>query len=171
MAADKQALENEVLRQLGDKGSIPDTMQYLALTSREGQHDVSFNFFSISDPFLRVLPCCQELVGVLKSLEATGHTVAQERSNESSQLTVEGDSCLKEGSREFKVFNAVGTAGCTKDELHAKLGKGEATLGMNQAMRLKWLQFDKAAGKLSQKVLRYVFSPKIFPLQHCVSHA
>mmetsp|Transcript_31654 Transcript_31654/g.38767 ORF Transcript_31654/g.38767 Transcript_31654/m.38767 type:complete len:501 (-) Transcript_31654:127-1629(-) len=79
------------------------------------------------------------VVGSMKSLLVEEYICTEDISTSFFSLTDEGNTVLKEGSPEVKVYNAVKEAGgLTVPELQNAVGKGAAKIGMGNCMKNKW---------------------------------
>lgn len=117
-------VEGRLLADLAELHSIPDSSEYAA------SHDIQHN----------------QLVGVIKSLLAAGLVEGEEQRNASYALTQEGTSYLESGSPEAQVFAAIPAEGIAQPQLIQKLGN-VGSVGVGQAMKLKWIVLDKSGGQ------------------------
>ncbi|KAL3150705.1 hypothetical protein ABBQ32_000492 [Trebouxia sp. C0010 RCD-2024] len=117
-------IELRLLADLSELQTIADSLEYAA--TRSLQHNL--------------------LVGVIKSLLAAGLIEGEERRHASFALTAEGTSYLELGSPEAQVFSAVPVEGIPQPQLIQKLGN-VGSVGMGQAMKLKWITLDKSSGQ------------------------
>lgn len=115
----KQAIERRILKTLQATGTIADSLQF--------SHENGWAHLDV--------------VGVILSL-STANMVAFSVTNEDvPKLTEEGELYAKAGSPEAQVYNAVSADGSTtRDALLQRLGKDMGSIGMSQAIRLKWIK-------------------------------
>ncbi|CEO96770.1 phenylalanine--tRNA ligase [Plasmodiophora brassicae] len=119
----KQAIERRILKTLQATGTIADSLQF--------SHENGWAHLDV--------------VGVILSL-STANMVAFSVTNEDvPKLTEEGELYAKAGSPEAQVYNAVSADGSTtRDALLQRLGKDMGSIGMSQAIRLKWIKPEKS---------------------------
>lgn len=89
------------------------------------------------------------LVGAIKRLEVNYYVTTTLTERKYWGLTPEGEKALAEGSPEAAVFHKVSKEGTDKKDIE-KLEAGK--IGYDQAMRLKWIRFDKATQKVYRQV-------------------
>ncbi|KAI8109765.1 hypothetical protein M9434_001044 [Picochlorum sp. BPE23] len=88
-----------------------------------------------------------ELVGVLKSLEAHAMIDLEEIPNQSYNLTDEGKKYVDEGAMpEAQVFRLVANGPVSLADLKKSLG-AVGDIGFKQAMQQKWVAIDKSSGQ------------------------
>eukprot|EP00889_Picochlorum_renovo_P006848 jgi/Picre1/33878/NNA_001357.t1 len=88
-----------------------------------------------------------ELVGVLKSLEAHAMIDLEEIPNQSYNLTDEGKKYVDEGATpEAQVFRLVANGPVSLADLKKSLG-AVGDIGFKQAMQQKWVAIDKSSGQ------------------------
>jgi phenylalanyl-tRNA synthetase alpha chain len=97
----------------------------------------------------------EEVVGVLTSLEQDSFVTLSTISKTFWTVSAEGLSYAENGTPEYLLWQAVpsGDEGATAEELQSRLGAATYKDGINNAMREKWLRFDK-----NKRVLRGVDS-------------
>lgn len=94
----------------------------------------------------------EKLIGILKSLEADEQVTNDGTKTEGWKLTGSGDAALAQGSPEAQVFEFVkGNGPCTNVDVEKALGKDVAKVGFGTAMKLDWVQVDKATKSASCK--------------------
>lgn len=96
----------------------------------------------------------QVIVGQLKSLQGLEHVVLEQKSQQEWTLTSEGKECVLNGTPEYRIFKDVEPEGTLKTELEKKYGK-PFQFGFQHCMKRKWLEFNKATGKI-QKIVNEV---------------
>ncbi|XP_060571763.1 phenylalanine--tRNA ligase alpha subunit-like [Ruditapes philippinarum] len=86
----------------------------------------------------------QKIVGVVKSLQASGDVInAEQKLNKSYELTDEGKQVAENGSHEALIFNAIPDGGILQAELMKVVPN--AKIGFSKAMQAGWVQMDKKA--------------------------
>lgn len=118
-------IEQVLLQQLADKGSIADTGALAA---------------ELNVDHLKV-------VGVLKSLEMAEMITVQDISHSKYVLTPEAEAYLTAGSPEAQLFAAVPPEGVTLAAVKASLPPEVSDVGFKQAMQQKWVALDKSGGE------------------------
>lgn len=91
----------------------------------------------------------QTVVGLVKSLEVSQMLAVEDKPREidSWVLTAEGEQYAADGTLEYRIFLDVSAEGVPKADLEKKYGK-EFQFGFQYCMKRKWLNFDKASGKV-----------------------
>lgn len=84
-----------------------------------------------------------DLENVIKSLRGFEIIESQDIKKESFVLTDEGKSYAADGSPEVRFFLAVPPEGITRDDLKKKLGDNIFNIGLNWAMKNKWVEIKK----------------------------
>jgi phenylalanyl-tRNA synthetase alpha chain len=94
-----------------------------------------------------------EVIGALNQLNAHEYIKSETLETRSVALTKDGEEVLQLGSPEARVFNTIpaGAEGFPMDKLNSDLGQ-VAKLGFAEGMKLKWVRFDKASGKVFRNV-------------------
>ena len=86
----------------------------------------------------------QKIVGAVKSLQSFDDIIkAQQKQNNSLELTDEGKDVAKNGSYEAMVFNAITPEGVSQAELMKSVKN--AKIGFSKAMQAGWIKMDKSA--------------------------
>lgn len=93
----------------------------------------------------------QKIVGIVKSLQALGDYVsATDRVEISNELLAEGIEMAKNGSHEFVFWSNIPDDGITQSDAMKNIPN--AKLGMGKALAAKWIEKNKADGKIYKKV-------------------
>jgi len=127
---DSNKIQDHLLKTLESEGSIQNSRVWAS--ANNWKHDDS-------------------LIGVLKRLEGNEFITTETLKKNSVELTDEAELILKEGSPEIRLFNAIPVEGIKKEILESSLGE-VGKIGYSQAMRLKWIAFDKQTGKVTRIV-------------------
>lgn len=96
-----------------------------------------------------------QLVGLLKSLQASDMITMEDVDHSRTVLTAEAQGYLGAGSPEAQVFAAVPPEGISLAEIKKQLGAA-GDVGFKQAMQSKWVAIDKSGGE--PRVVRKVDS-------------
>ncbi|KAL4438203.1 hypothetical protein ABPG77_010564 [Micractinium sp. CCAP 211/92] len=96
-----------------------------------------------------------QLVGLLKSLQASDMITMEDIDHSRIVLTAEAQGYLGKGSPEAQVFAAVPPEGISLAEIKKQLGAA-GDVGFKQAMQSKWVAIDKSGGE--PRVVRKVES-------------
>jgi len=93
-------------------------------------------------------PHDKTLVGILKSVEASGLIKTKPIKHTSWKLSQEAQSVIENGSPEVRIWKYVvdSSTGVTKQQLEEKFGAKLVRPGFGQCMRAKWLRLDKKSG-------------------------
>lgn len=124
------SLEEIVLQELNSNESVADSWPYAE---------------SLKVPH-------QEVVGVLKSLEADNYVDLENLSFSFYVLTEEAQGYLTAGSPEVQVFRAVPAEGIAAKDLMPSLPKMVYKIGFGKCMKNKWLKNNKAEGTIERLV-------------------
>jgi len=127
-APDSTTIENALLQTINKEGQIEDTGIFV--NKQNWRHDDTF-------------------VGALKRLEALEIITTSIIESQVVKLSAEAEQIIDLGSPEARVWDAAGNEGATKAQIEKSLGEA-GKIGFSQAMKSKWIKYDKATDKVSR---------------------